>query len=95
MLEQVEERDLFLQRIDDQWFRYHHLFIEFLRHRLERDRPERVVELHHIASRVVRRAPIGEGGGRSRACGGRSGAGGGDRREATAATCSSNLRWPP
>ena len=50
MLEQAQERDLFLQRIDEQWFRYHHLFIEFLRHRLERDQPERVVELHRIAS---------------------------------------------
>ena len=26
MLEQVEERDLFLRRIDEQWFRYHQLF---------------------------------------------------------------------
>ena len=34
MLEQVEERDLFLRRIDEQWFRYHQLFREFLRHRL-------------------------------------------------------------
>jgi serine/threonine-protein kinase PknK len=51
MLEQVEERDLFLRRIDEQWFRYHQLFREFLRHRLERHRPERVVELHRIASR--------------------------------------------
>ena len=50
-LEQVDERDLFLQRLDDQWFRYHRLFIEFLRHRLERDQPERVAELHRIASR--------------------------------------------
>ena len=62
MLEQVEERDLFLQRVDEQWFRYHQMFIEFLRHRLERDRPERVVELHRIASqwfaehRLVREA---------------------------------------
>jgi serine/threonine-protein kinase PknK len=50
MLEQVEERDLFLRRIDEQWFRYHQLFLEFLRHRLGRDQPERVVQLHHIAS---------------------------------------------
>jgi serine/threonine-protein kinase PknK len=50
MLEQVEERDLFLRRIDEQWFRYHQLFREFLRHRLGRNQPERVVELHHIAS---------------------------------------------
>ena len=44
MLEEVEQRGLFLQRIDDDpnWFRYHQMFAEFLRRRLERDRPERV-----------------------------------------------------
>ena len=50
MLEQVEERDLFLRRIDEQWFRYHQLFSDFLRHRLGRDDPERVVRLHRVAS---------------------------------------------
>ncbi|MFC9552247.1 protein kinase [Rhodococcus sp. NPDC056960] len=50
MLEEVEERDLFLNRIDDQWFRFHHMFAEFLRHRLERDQPDRVARLHRIAS---------------------------------------------
>lgn len=50
MLDQVEERDLFLRRVDDQWFRYHQLFREFLRHRLERDDPDRVAELHRVAS---------------------------------------------
>ena len=39
MLEQIEERDLFLRRIDEQWFRYYQLFRDFLRHRLERDQP--------------------------------------------------------
>ena len=50
MLEQVEERDLFLRRIDEQWFRYHQLFLDFLRHRLRRDQPERVERLHRVAS---------------------------------------------
>lgn len=50
MLEQVEERDLFLHRVDEQWFRYHQLFRDFLRHRLSRDAPERVVALHCTAS---------------------------------------------
>jgi serine/threonine-protein kinase PknK len=50
MLEQVEERDLFLRRIDEQWFRYHQLFLDFLRHRLGRDDPERVTRLHRAAS---------------------------------------------
>jgi ATP/maltotriose-dependent transcriptional regulator MalT len=51
MLEEVEGRDLFLNRIDEQWFGYHHLFAEFLRHRLQRDQPDRVAQLHRIASR--------------------------------------------
>jgi ATP/maltotriose-dependent transcriptional regulator MalT len=50
MLERVEERDLFLRRLDDQWFRYHQMFLDFLRHRLGRDDPERVVRLHRVAS---------------------------------------------
>lgn len=50
MLEQVEERDLFLHRVDEQWFRYHQLFRDFLRHRLSRDSPERVLALHCTAS---------------------------------------------
>ncbi len=50
MLDQVVERDLFLQRLDDQWYRYHQLFRDFLLHRLGRDRPERITELHGIAS---------------------------------------------
>jgi serine/threonine-protein kinase PknK len=51
-LEQIEQRDLFLRRLDDgHWFRYHHLFADFLRQRLERDRPERITELHRTAAR--------------------------------------------
>ena len=52
MLEEIEQRGLFLQRIDGDpnWFRYHHLFAEFLRRRLERDCPDRVEQLHRAAS---------------------------------------------
>ena len=52
MLEQVEARGLFLQRIDSDrtWFRYHHLFRDYLRTRLERDRGDEVDELHLVAS---------------------------------------------
>jgi ATP/maltotriose-dependent transcriptional regulator MalT len=52
MLEEVEARDLFLRRIDQDgdWFRYHNLFAEFLRRRLGRDHPELVTELHRTAS---------------------------------------------
>ncbi|NLE80474.1 MAG: protein kinase [Rhodococcus sp.] len=53
LLEEVEERDLFLHALDDdrEWFRFDTLFAEFLRRRLERDRPGRVEELHRIAAR--------------------------------------------
>lgn len=51
-LEEIESRDLFLRRIDDtgDWFRYHHLFADFLRRRLERDQPDLVAGLHQRAS---------------------------------------------
>ena len=52
MLEELERRDLFLRPLDDEreWFRYHHLFADYLRRRLERDHPERVPRLHRRAS---------------------------------------------
>ncbi|MEU4344475.1 protein kinase [Nocardia sp. NPDC023852] len=52
LLENIERRNLFLRRIDEdgEWFRYHHLFVEFLRQRLARDRPDQVDELHRTAA---------------------------------------------
>jgi serine/threonine-protein kinase PknK len=52
ILEDVEQRGLFLRRIDDdpQWFRFHEMFAGFLRRRLERDNPERLRRLHRTAS---------------------------------------------
>lgn len=52
MLEEVERRGLFLQRMDDDpdWYRYHQMFAEFLRGRLKHDRPDHLEELHRIAS---------------------------------------------
>ncbi|WP_368680256.1 protein kinase (plasmid) [Rhodococcus opacus] len=52
MLEEVEGQDLFLRSIDDdrEWFRYHHLFAEFLQRRLERSDPGKIRELHRAAS---------------------------------------------
>ncbi|MDJ0420592.1 serine/threonine-protein kinase [Rhodococcus opacus] len=51
-LERIEERDLFLRRVDDEghWFRYHHMFAEFLRGRLDTDFPGRSTQLHRSAS---------------------------------------------
>jgi serine/threonine-protein kinase PknK len=52
MLEDIEQRGLFLQRTDDDpnWFSYHHMFAEFLRRRLERDGPDNLERLHRTAS---------------------------------------------
>ncbi|WP_433192738.1 protein kinase domain-containing protein [Nocardia sp. CA-107356] len=52
LLESIERRNLFLHRIDEdgEWFHYDHLFLEFLRQRLARDRPDRVDELHRAAA---------------------------------------------
>jgi serine/threonine-protein kinase/serine/threonine-protein kinase PknK len=52
VLEEIEKRDLFLRRTDPEgsWFQYHHLFAEYLLHRLERDEEDRVPELHRRAA---------------------------------------------
>jgi ATP/maltotriose-dependent transcriptional regulator MalT len=52
MLEDVAQRGLFLQRVDNDpsWFRYHQMFAEFLRRRLERDSPDQIEELHRTAA---------------------------------------------
>jgi serine/threonine-protein kinase PknK len=52
LLEEAEDRDLFLRRLDEEreWFRYHHLFAEFLQRRLARDQAERITRLHTTAS---------------------------------------------
>ena len=53
VLEEIENRDLFLRRTDAEgsWFQYHHLFADYLRHRLERDAQDRIPELHRRAAR--------------------------------------------
>ncbi len=52
MLERLEEANLFLLPLDDerQWYRYHQLFAEMLRQRLQRKHPDRVAQLHQRAS---------------------------------------------
>jgi LuxR family maltose regulon positive regulatory protein len=52
MLEHLEQANLFLVPLDDErrWYRYHQLFAEALRHRLQRDHPALVPELHQRAS---------------------------------------------
>jgi LuxR family maltose regulon positive regulatory protein len=53
MLERIERAGLFLVPLDEVrgWWRYHHLFADLLRARLDAERPERVRELHSLAAR--------------------------------------------
>jgi ATP/maltotriose-dependent transcriptional regulator MalT len=53
VLEEIEKRDLFLRSTDTEgsWFQYHHLFADYLLHRLERDAEDRIPELHRKAAR--------------------------------------------
>ncbi|HEY3231123.1 MAG TPA: LuxR C-terminal-related transcriptional regulator [Roseiflexaceae bacterium] len=52
ILEALERANLFLIPLDDErrWYRYHHLFAEVLRSRLQRTQPLLVPELHRRAS---------------------------------------------
>jgi len=52
ILEEIETRDLFLRSTDTEgsWFQYHHLFADYLLHRLERDTEDRIPELHRKAA---------------------------------------------
>src|SRR6266508_896568 len=52
MLEELERANLFLVPLDEQrrWYRYHHLFAELLRARLQRAEADRVPELHRRAA---------------------------------------------
>src|SRR5690606_31885438 len=52
MLEALERENLFLVPLDErrQWYRYHQLFADFLRYRLQQQAAQRVPELHRRAS---------------------------------------------
>ena len=52
LLERIERAGLFLVALDDVrgWWRYHHLFADLLRARLQAERPDRVPVLHRAAA---------------------------------------------
>ena len=52
LLEQVERAGLFLVPLDEVrgWWRYHHLFADLLRARLQQEQPGQVVQLHRNAA---------------------------------------------
>ncbi len=53
MLNQLENANLFLIPLNEEhtWFRYHHLFADFLQHRLRQSEPAILPKLHDRASR--------------------------------------------
>ncbi len=52
MLEQLERANLFLFPLDNkaEWFRYHHLFADFLRFKFKQKQPDKILELQTKAS---------------------------------------------
>jgi ATP/maltotriose-dependent transcriptional regulator MalT len=52
LLQKLEEANLFIVPLDDQgkWYRYHHLFVDLLRARLQQSHPDLIPELHRRAS---------------------------------------------
>ena len=52
MLERLDELQLFIVPLDNQrqWYRYHHLFVDLLRHHLSQTYPEQIPLLHWRAS---------------------------------------------
>ncbi|WP_019930830.1 serine/threonine-protein kinase [Nocardia sp. BMG111209] len=52
LLQQIADRNLFLQRLDDtdEWFRYHRLFADHLQRKLAQQDPDRVTALHGRAA---------------------------------------------
>ncbi|HEX6305132.1 MAG TPA: LuxR C-terminal-related transcriptional regulator [Anaerolineales bacterium] len=52
IIDYVDRSNLFLIPLDDhrEWYRYHHLFADFLRQRLRESEPGRIPELHRRAS---------------------------------------------
>ena len=53
ILEQLERSNLFLIPLDNQreWYRYHHLFTDLLKHALSQAHPDKIATLHLQASR--------------------------------------------
>jgi LuxR family transcriptional regulator, maltose regulon positive regulatory protein len=52
LLQQLEQANLFIVPLDDEgkWYRYHHLFAEALRVRLQQTQTDLIPELHHRAA---------------------------------------------
>jgi LuxR family maltose regulon positive regulatory protein len=58
ILENLEAANLFIIPLDNErrWYRYHHLFADLLRHRLQQTYPDHIQKLHYWASDWFQRA---------------------------------------
>ncbi len=73
MLETLESANLFIYGLDDQgtWYRYHHLFADFLQNRLRTESPEAVGVLHDRASEWFEKKGLANEAGRYAIAGGK------------------------
>src|SRR5205085_1947955 len=55
LLQQAEKRNLFITQLEDQGYRYHHLFRDFLQERLRETQPARFQVLRHQAAALFER----------------------------------------
>jgi LuxR family maltose regulon positive regulatory protein len=58
ILKLLEERNLFIVRLEkgeEMWYRYHHLFRNFLQAKLREERPEAIITLHSKAASIFER----------------------------------------
>jgi LuxR family maltose regulon positive regulatory protein len=46
----IEDRNLFVTRLEGEWYRYHHLFHEYLQQRLRSQEESRWLQLHRLAA---------------------------------------------
>ena len=60
VLKKLEQANLFIVPLDDngQWFRYHHLFADVLRNRLQENHPDQIARLHLNASQWYEQAGL-------------------------------------
>jgi LuxR family maltose regulon positive regulatory protein len=60
VLKKLEQANLFLVPLDDngEWFRYHHLFADLLRNRLQENNPDQIAGLHLNASHWYEQAGL-------------------------------------
>ncbi|MFC4799806.1 BTAD domain-containing putative transcriptional regulator [Neobacillus sp. GCM10023253] len=60
MLEQLKDRNLFIQKVDSKHYRYHALFKDFLENHFEKNHPENFIFLHERCARFYEKRELWE-----------------------------------